>query len=111
MQKRRDFVCTLLCVCVCAFLAAYCNLCLNATTSPPNYASGLRSQVIEGKRNEHSHPAATILDYGYSHGPWRENTHREAVAEITQITNADAGFAKDAGVVIPEIHILLYQQG
>ena len=54
---------------VCAFLAAYCNLCLNATTNPPNYVSGLRSQVIEGKRNEHSHPAATILDYGYSHGP------------------------------------------
>lgn len=51
---------------VCAFLAAYCNLCLCAT-SPPNHASGLRSQVIEGKRNEHSHSAA-ILDYGYSHG-------------------------------------------
>lgn len=64
MQKRRDFVCLYF---VCIFLAAYCNLCLDATTSPPNYASGLRSQVIEGKRNEHSH-SATILDYGYSHG-------------------------------------------
>ena len=52
---------------VCAFLAAYCNLCLYATTSTSNHASGLRSQVIEGKRNEHSHSAA-ILDYGYSHG-------------------------------------------
>lgn len=106
MQERRDFVCTL-----CAFLAAYCNLCLYATTSTSNHASGLRSQVIEGKRNEHSH-SATILDYGYSHGSRTENTHREVVAEIMQTAQCRCRFREERwGCNIPAIHILPYQQG